>query len=78
MIGLPIVASRVAPYERSLKHGETGFFARNPKDWLKHLSNLIENPELRVRLATNARAWAETRTIDRNTGLWERAYGLTR
>ena len=78
MIGLPIVASRVVPYEHSLKHGETGLFARNPKDWLKHLSNLIESPELRVKLATAARAWAETRTIDRNVGLWERAYGLTR
>jgi glycosyltransferase involved in cell wall biosynthesis len=76
MIGLPIIAQRVAPYENSLKHGETGFFARNPKDWLKHLTRLIEEPELRVRLATAARAWADTRTIDRNIHLWERVYGI--
>jgi len=76
MIGLPIVASRVAPYENSLKHGETGYFARNPKDWLKYLSMLVEDPERRVRLAAAARAWAETRTMTQNIGLWERAYGI--
>ncbi|MDR3686456.1 MAG: glycosyltransferase family 4 protein [Coriobacteriia bacterium] len=76
MIGLPFVASRVAPYENSLKHGETGLFARNPKDWLKHLSRLIEDPALRAHLATGARAWAETRTSTGNVGLWEKAYGI--
>lgn len=77
MIGMPIVASRVGPYEQTLRHGETGLFARNPKDWLKHLSSLIEDSALRARLATEARKWAETRTSDRNVDIWEKAYGIT-
>jgi glycosyltransferase involved in cell wall biosynthesis len=75
MVGLPVIASKVPPYEASIKHGETGFLARNPKDWLKHITVLIEDTELRQRMGAAARAWAETRTIQRTADLWERAYG---
>jgi glycosyltransferase involved in cell wall biosynthesis len=77
MIGIPTVASKVAPYEGSVVHGVNGFLARNPKDWLKHLRRLIEDAELRDSIGQAAREFAETRTIQKNIGLWESAYGLT-
>jgi glycosyltransferase involved in cell wall biosynthesis len=76
MIGIPSVASKVAPYEGSVNHGVNGFLARNPKDWLKHLSRLIEDPELRDSMGQAARAFAEARTVEKNIGLWESAYGI--
>jgi glycosyltransferase involved in cell wall biosynthesis len=77
MMGIPSVASKVGPYEGSVVHGVNGFLARNPKDWLKHLRRLIEDAELRDSIGQAAREFAETRTIQKNIGLWESAYGLT-
>jgi len=76
MIGLPVVASKVAPYSSSIRHGESGLLARNAKDWLKHLNALVEDAGLRSRLGSAARSWAETRTVERNIALWERVYGV--
>jgi glycosyltransferase involved in cell wall biosynthesis len=76
MVGIPSVASKVGPYESSVVHGVNGFLARNPKDWLKHLRRLIEDAELRRSIGAAAREFAETRTIQGNIGLWERAYEL--
>lgn len=76
MMGIPSVASKVEPYEHSVEHGVNGFLARNPKDWLKYLRRLIEDRDLRAEMSRQARRFAEARTIDKNIGLWERAYGL--
>lgn len=75
-IGLPIVASRVLPYEKSVRPGETALLANNPKDWLRHLRALIEDPELRAKLGANARTWSETRLMSGSYRLWEKAYGI--
>lgn len=77
MVGLPVVASDVESYTHSIKHGENGFLATNDKDWLKFLRRLIENPDLRESLGQAAKAVAQSRTIDKNIRLWEKAYGLT-
>ena len=76
MIGIPTVASKVEPYSKSVKHGENGFLAANPKDWLKFLGRLIESPELRLEIATRAQEFARTRTIDKTIDKWVRAYKL--
>lgn len=78
MVGLPLVASKSASYSRSIDHGETGLLVRSHKDWLQALRTLIEDAELRDRMGAAARAWAETRTIDRHIGRWEKAYGIER
>lgn len=75
-MGIPSVVSKQLPYLASVKHGENGFLANHPKDWLKFLSRLIEDPQLRVQLATRAQEFARTRTIDRGIDKWVRAYGL--
>jgi glycosyltransferase involved in cell wall biosynthesis len=76
MIGLPVIASKVPAYLQSVAHGETGFLARSPKDWLKHLKSLVEQPGLRAQMGQRSRAWAESRLISGSVGLWEDAYGL--
>lgn len=76
MLGIPTVASFVEPYVRSIVNTENGFLAKNDKDWLKYLVRLIEQPDLRERVGARAKEFAETRTIDKNIGLWEKAYGL--
>ncbi|MRR12221.1 glycosyltransferase, partial [bacterium] len=75
-IGMPSVLSKVAPYMRSVRHGENGFLATNTKDWLKYLRTLIKDAELRE--AMSARAWefAQGRLMSRNIEKWLRAYGL--
>ncbi len=77
MLGIPSVASKLEPYAKTVKHGENGFLASNAKDWLKHLTRLIEDIELRRSIGAAAQAYARTRTIEHAVGRWERAYGLT-
>lgn len=76
MVGLPVIASKSASYSRSIRHGESGLLARSAKDWLQGLRSLIESADLRDRMGGEARAWAETRTIDPHIGAWEKAYGI--
>lgn len=76
MVGLPVIASNVETYSETIVHGETGFLAKTPKDWIKYLRMLVEDAELRERIGRAARAYAETRTSDRNVHLWEKAYGI--
>lgn len=54
MLEIPMVASDVLPY-RDIKHGETGFLATNQTQFIKYLSNLIENEELRRKIGKAAK-----------------------
>ena len=54
MAGACVVASKVYPYEYSIKHGKTGYLASTTGQWVKHLSNLIENEDKRKELQANA------------------------
>lgn len=55
MVEVPTVASRVYPYEYSIRDGETGFLAGNEKQWINSLSKLIESKELREKMAKQAK-----------------------
>jgi glycosyltransferase involved in cell wall biosynthesis len=76
MIGLPVVASKVGPYPDCIRHGENGLLASSPKDWLKHLTALVEDASLRERLGCASRENAERRLMGDHTAKWESAYGL--
>jgi glycosyltransferase involved in cell wall biosynthesis len=76
MAEVAFIGSKVEPYIRSVKHGETGYLVRNPKDWLKYIRRLIENPSLREKLVKKAKEFAQKRTIARNIHLWEKVYRL--
>lgn len=77
MIGIPSIVSKVGPYIDSVDNRRTGFLAQNSKDWLRYLTALVEDPDLRFQTARRAQSWARTRLADANTAVWEKAYGLT-
>ncbi|WP_228518301.1 MULTISPECIES: glycosyltransferase [unclassified Gluconobacter] len=52
--GAATVASPTGPFQRVIRHGETGFLADSPTDWYDALIALIDNPERRVRMARDA------------------------
>jgi len=53
-LGIPVVASDIAPYRRALDHGVNGrLVPANPDLWFQELKNLIEDPKERERLAGN-------------------------
>lgn len=60
MYKIPVVASKIYPYYKEIQgkdtiiHGETGLLCENQEDWVKNLSLLIENKELRDKLGKNA------------------------
>lgn len=76
MVSVAMVASKVATYTDSIVQGETGFLARNNKDWFKYTKRLIEDKKLRDRIAKDAHEYAMSRTIERNIHLWEEVYGI--
>lgn len=76
MAGVATIASKIECYEKSIIHGENGFLVQNTKDWLKHLRRLIEDSEFRKGIAKRAKEYAESRTIEKNIWMWEKAYGL--
>lgn len=68
------VCSDITPYQQVIAHGETGYLAGSIDAWIEHLTELIENPQLRVQisqqaqthirrnwlLSTHYQQWAET------------------
>jgi hypothetical protein len=55
LVGVPTVASPTHPYRQVIRHGENGFLATDAESWRRCLSLLIENAELRNRIAEAAR-----------------------
>ena len=52
-LGLPVVASDVSPYRRTIRHQETGFLAKTPGEFETYLSRLIESSDTRQRIGAN-------------------------
>ncbi len=75
--GLAFVASSTPNYRNSVKHGHNGLLAGSEEEWVESLAFLLDNPEERARIASEARRFAEGRFIEKNVAKWERAYGLS-
>lgn len=74
-LGVPGVFSRVQPYTTVIKHGDNGFLAATSAEWEDCLVRLIENPELRCSLASNAQLDIQSNwMLSQNTSLWLSAY----
>ena len=58
-IGIPSVASAVGANKEIIKHYENGFLVNDEKDWLKYLSELIENKTLRRKIGQAGRKTVE-------------------
>lgn len=54
--GLPCIVSPVKPYLETIRHGENGFFAKTSDEWEKYITLLRDDPILREKIATTARA----------------------
>jgi glycosyltransferase involved in cell wall biosynthesis len=53
--GVPVVASPIGANTALIQSGINGFLSATPREWLRSLSTLIEDSELRARLGAKAR-----------------------
>lgn len=74
--GIPVVASDVEPYRRFIDHGVNGFLARTDHEWLKYLSLLAGDEELRLKMGEAAKAKARENTIEGHYAEWVNAYRM--
>ncbi|MFN2201769.1 MAG: glycosyltransferase [Caldilineaceae bacterium] len=54
LAGVCTIASPTGPFSRAIRHGETGFLAESPKQWLDALNALLDDGRLRKRMACAA------------------------
>lgn len=59
--GAAVVASPVGVNTQIIRDGENGLLAANESEWIEKISSLIDGPQLRKRLASNARKSVEDR-----------------
>jgi glycosyltransferase involved in cell wall biosynthesis len=52
---IPTVMSPVGVNNEIIVHGENGFLAKSEEDWINYLSQLIESPELRMKMGKAGR-----------------------
>lgn len=74
--GIPVVASDEQPYREFVRHGETGFLAKQPYQFGRYLRDLVNDPQMRTEMGQKARELAGHHTIQQHWGLWADAYGL--
>jgi glycosyltransferase involved in cell wall biosynthesis len=82
-VGASVVASLVGVNKEVIKDGENGFLAADEEDWLKKLSLLIDNVNLRDRFALKGREKVEKEysvkiTAPKFVAILEQAYGYDR
>jgi glycosyltransferase involved in cell wall biosynthesis len=58
--GLPVVANPVGVHTELVRHGETGFLAQTPEQWVEALGRLAHDPPLRRRLGQAGRRLVES------------------
>jgi hypothetical protein len=54
-VGVPTIASRTAPFEQAITHGENGLLAETMEEWATALELLIEDGDRRVSMGEQAR-----------------------
>ena len=73
--GIPAVVSDISTYTDSVRHGETGYIAKNTEDWVRYLSLLIENNVLREAIANQAKGQVlRDFNIKSKIEMWEDTY----
>jgi glycosyltransferase involved in cell wall biosynthesis len=65
LMGLPTVASDIAPFRVGITHGRTGFLCAHDAHWFESLERLVLDTDLRARMAKAARADALARYTPR-------------
>jgi glycosyltransferase involved in cell wall biosynthesis len=54
-LGIPAICTDIGANRDVIKHGENGFLATTPEEWLHYFEMLIDNAELRIKLGSAAR-----------------------
>jgi glycosyltransferase involved in cell wall biosynthesis len=72
--GIPAIATDCNVYRSFIRHGENGFLVKEDHEWLRYLSILANDDELRRKMGETARADAAQWTIESNWQRWEQAY----
>lgn len=72
--GIPVVASDCLAYRDVVEHGVTGFLCRTDHEWLRAMSDLAADEELRLKMGQAGREAARAWTIERNYARWAEAY----
>ena len=78
-VGVPVIASEVEPYSKSIKNNETGLLVQAHGsvhyDWYKKIKRLILDEQLRLKLAENASKFVrEEFDISKNYIKWVNTY----
>lgn len=74
-IGVPGVYSDLEPYRQAVRHGENGLLAASSEAWEEQLSRLIESPELRFNIASQAQEDVRRRwLLSEHAGEWQQAF----
>jgi glycosyltransferase involved in cell wall biosynthesis len=75
-MGIPVIASAVAPYERYITRGCNGFLIdkNKTKFWIRALKGLIEDTEFREVMGKAGLEVAQETAIEKNIYLWKEAY----
>ncbi len=55
MVNVPVIASSTETFSKCITDGHNGFLASNTQEWIKKLSLLIVNKELRSKMGLNAK-----------------------
>ena len=53
--GLPVVANPVGMQAELVRHGENGFLADSPEEWVEAIRLIAANPRLRVQMGAAGR-----------------------
>jgi glycosyltransferase involved in cell wall biosynthesis len=72
-MGIPAVASDLAPYRDIVVDGVTGFLASTPRQWADALALLARDEDVRRTMGEAARRRAAEMTIQGNIGRWVEA-----
>lgn len=65
-IGLPIVASPIAPYRKAAAEGASITFAETFEEWYNAIKELVESVEKREEMAHNNKEWVKNYWIQEN------------
>ncbi len=69
--GLPVIANPVGVQAVLVRHGETGFLAQTPGEWVQAVRALAENPELRRKMSRSGRQLVEREySVERAARAW--------
>lgn len=72
--GIPVIASDSPAYRAVITHGVDGFLVKHEHEWLKYMSELAADSELRLKMGEAARDMARRYLIEDHWTDWRTAY----